>query len=146
MTYSNICIAEPEHLPEIRELTLRCHEGKPLGSAERVDHELSINAGPLYRTVFYVKHCDKIVASAVVNACGWASRTHVLQLLSVHPEHRGHGLALELYRHRIHYVKSHFGRGRIVCSAHAFKHLMDLGFTTVPSHAEGVPALAYLEF
>lgn len=146
MTYTPINLAVPEDLPAIRELTLLCHKDKPLGSEERVARELFIHAGPLYRTVFCVKCRDRIVASAVVGACGWASRTHVLQLLSVHPDHRGRGLALELYRHRIEYVKSHFGHGRIICSAHSSDHLTNLGFTTLPPHKDGVPNLAFLEF
>lgn len=99
---------------------------------QRLNDEIQTLTGTFYRQFFVAQIDGKIIGVGGVKGAEWASRTHLLYLSAVAPEHRGQGIGRALLKARLDWIESNFTAGRILVSSAKAKRFRDLGFSLIP--------------
>lgn len=106
-------------------------------SRERLRREISSGDPVFYRQFFVALQAGEVIGVGGIKAADWATRTHLLYLSAVAPEHRGQGIGRALIKARVDWIEQSFESGRILVSSARTKRFRDLGFRAVRNSAVG---------
>lgn len=106
-------------------------------SRERLRREICAADPIFYRQFFIATQAGEVVAAGGVKAADWATKTHLLYLSAVAPEHRGQGIGRALIKARVDWIEQSFESGRILVSAARTRRFRDLGFREVRNSVVG---------
>lgn len=99
---------------------------------QRLHEEIRTLTDVFYRQFFVARKDGKIIGIGGVKAADWATRTHLLYLSAVAPEHRGQGIGRALLKTRLDWIFENFTSGRILVSSSKTKRFKEMGFALVP--------------
>ncbi len=100
-------------------------------SRERLHREIGAADPVFYRQFFVAMQAGEVIAVGGVKAADWATKTHLLYLSAVAPEHRGQGIGRAMIKARVDWIEQTFESGRILVSSARTKRFRDLGFSEI---------------